>query len=87
MADVLRWPRCVCGGSESYRSLSKTTRNDLPPGPSGDSPDWLKDSSFAEEEIRLYLWAAARCGLDVSHWARNTLNAAARAILEIEDEH
>jgi len=50
-------------------------------------PDWLQDPTFAEEEIRLYLWAASRCGLEVSHWARNTLNAAARAILEIDEEH
>ena len=50
-------------------------------------PDWLRDGTFAEEEVRLYLWAAARCGLEVSHWARNTLNAAARAILEIDEEH
>ena len=68
--------------------MSKSSRNDLPPAPTSedDRPDWLKGSSFAEEEVRLYLWAAARCGLEVSHWARNTLNAAARAILEIEED-
>jgi hypothetical protein len=68
---------------------SKTTENDLPPfgggGDDGALPEWLSDGTFAEEEIRLYLWAAARCGLDVSHWARNNLNAAARAILELDD--
>jgi hypothetical protein len=50
-------------------------------------PEWLHDASFSNEEVRLYLWAAARCGLDVSHWARSTLNAAARAVLDIDEDH
>jgi len=76
------------GGQKVNAPLSKKTRNDLPPSQpqAAALPDWLKDGNFAEEEARLYVWAAARCGLDVSHWARNTLNAAAKAILELEEE-
>ena len=65
---------------------NRTRKDPPPPRNPTEPPTWLKDASFAEEEVRLYLWAAARCGLDVSHWARNTLNAAARAILEIEED-
>ena len=79
--------RCDRGDQKAICSVPKRTRNDPPsPPPPGQLPAWLQDASFADEEVRLYLWAAARCGLDVSHWARNTLNAAARAILEIEDD-
>jgi hypothetical protein len=48
-------------------------------------PAWLRAEAFSEEEIELYLDAAGRCGLEVSHWARQMLNAAAREILELDD--
>jgi hypothetical protein len=67
--------------------VQKKFRSQFPPSGSAPVPAWLQDGTFADEEVRLYLWAAARCGLDVSHWARNTLNAAARAILEIDEDH
>jgi hypothetical protein len=76
----------VSVGIRKPPSLSKKSRKD-PPAPSPRAlPAWLQHTAFADEEVRLYLVAAARCGLEVSHWARNTLNAAARAILEIEDD-
>jgi hypothetical protein len=77
-------------GPESIGFVPKKTQNDLPPVTSVggvEVPAWLQDPAFAEDEVRLYLWAASRCGLEVSHWARNTLNAAARAILEIDEDH
>jgi hypothetical protein len=65
---------------------NKTRDPDGPPDALGDPlPEWLSDETFADEEVRLYLWAAARCGLEVSHWARSTLNAAARAVLDVDD--
>jgi hypothetical protein len=59
----------------------------LPPADGESLPDWLADETFADEEVRMYLWAAARCGLEVSHWARATLNAAARAVLDVQEDH
>jgi hypothetical protein len=48
-------------------------------------PAWLASEPFSEEEAEQYLDAAHRCGLDVSHWARQMLNAAAREILDLDD--
>jgi len=48
-------------------------------------PAWLESTAFSEEEIETYLDAADRCGLEVTHWARQMLNAAAREILDMED--
>ena len=48
-------------------------------------PVWLESEPFSEEEVEQYLDAAHRCGLDVSHWARQMLNAAAREILDLDD--
>ena len=48
-------------------------------------PGWLETESFSDEEVEQYLDAAHRCGLDVSHWARQMLNAAAREILDLDD--
>lgn len=48
-------------------------------------PAWLESEAFTEEEVAAYQDAAQRCGLEVSHWARQMLNAAAREILGLED--
>ena len=47
-------------------------------------PVWLESEPFSEAEAEQYLDAAHRCGLDVSHWARQMLNAAAREILDLD---
>lgn len=67
--------------------MPKRTVSDQAPPAGPAIPDWLLNSELADEEIRLYLMAARRCGLEVSHWARSTLNAAARAILDIDEDH
>jgi len=51
----------------------------------GAVPEWLESATFSEEEVEAYQDAAHRCGLEVSHWARQMLNAAAREILELDD--
>ena len=49
------------------------------------APEWLESDTFSEEEVETYQDAAHRCGLEVSHWARQMLNAAAREILDLDD--
>jgi hypothetical protein len=69
-------------------SVPKNTQKDPPSRLLGQEiPDWLLQGDFADEEIRNYVWAATRCGLELAHWARSTLNAAAKAILEIDEDH
>ena len=47
--------------------------------------EWLESATFSEDEVETYQDAAHRCGLEVSHWARQMLNAAAREILDLDD--
>ena len=48
-----------------------------------DDQSWLDANHFSNEERDRYVKAARRCGLEVSHWARQTLNAAAHEILDL----
>ena len=50
-----------------------------------DLPTWLASDAFTDEEVERYRNAAHRCGLQVSHWARQMLNAAAREVLDLPD--
>ena len=44
-------------------------------------PAWLQLPSFTDDERKLYLEAADRCALDVTHWARQVLTGTAHSVL------